>query len=507
MHTNDLLATVEQLDTTDIDTLDRDELAATMADTALVRGWLDAIELRCARQGRKLADAGQAEPAPALIARHTNRTSRDADLIARRDRVAEAMPTFESGLGNGTVSASHLDAIAAATRNAPPEARAAFALHEDELLALAADDNIDTFTRRCRALVTELTTEHTGNDATELDRLRAASSIRTWLDHNDGLHHTHAALDPLRHDIFWTALNRSIKRRQQRDDNARTPWNQIQVDALIDTVTGSSGGASSDRTSCATAAPAAADVATEATPTAGSVPEPAPRPDAAIARDLIEAIDRSIGHSAAGDTTLDPPTGDPPDEPPAVHPATDPPAPGEATDADLRRIEARLPEIHVITDQRTLIDGLHEHSICETEDGNATARVHAAPALLRRPRHPDRARCRQRPTRRWARLSAPSPQANAGHSGRFIAPAATSTARCRSARPRSTTCSSGLETPARPTLPTSLPLCERCHHLVHEGGWTLTLTPDRIATWIRPDGTIHHHGPCSDRPPPTSSSP
>ena len=34
-----------------------------------------------------------------------------------------------------------------------------------------------------------------------------------------------------------------------------------------------------------------------------------------------------------------------------------------------------------------------------------------------------------------------------------------------------------------------LPLCENHHHLVHEGGWTLTMTPDRVATWTRPDGT------------------
>ena len=39
-----------------------------------------------------------------------------------------------------------------------------------------------------------------------------------------------------------------------------------------------------------------------------------------------------------------------------------------------------------------------------------------------------------------------------------------------------------------------LPVCDRHHHLVHEGGWTLTMTSDRIATWTRPDGTIHWTG-------------
>ena len=39
------------------------------------------------------------------------------------------------------------------------------------------------------------------------------------------------------------------------------------------------------------------------------------------------------------------------------------------------------------------------------------------------------------------------------------------------------------------------------HHDVHEGGWTLTLTPDRIATWTRPDGTVYWTGPTTDRAP------
>ena len=44
-----------------------------------------------------------------------------------------------------------------------------------------------------------------------------------------------------------------------------------------------------------------------------------------------------------------------------------------------------------------------------------------------------------------------------------------------------------------------IPLCERHHHLVHEGGWTLSMTPDRVATWTRPDGSVHHRGCTIDR--------
>jgi hypothetical protein len=43
------------------------------------------------------------------------------------------------------------------------------------------------------------------------------------------------------------------------------------------------------------------------------------------------------------------------------------------------------------------------------------------------------------------------------------------------------------------------PVCEVHHHLVHEGGWTLLMDPDRTATWIRPDGEVYWRGSVLDR--------
>jgi hypothetical protein len=45
------------------------------------------------------------------------------------------------------------------------------------------------------------------------------------------------------------------------------------------------------------------------------------------------------------------------------------------------------------------------------------------------------------------------------------------------------------------------PVCETHHHDVHEGGWGLDLTSDRVATWTRPDGTLHWVGSTVDRTP------
>ncbi|MET0461225.1 MAG: HNH endonuclease signature motif containing protein, partial [Ilumatobacteraceae bacterium] len=46
-----------------------------------------------------------------------------------------------------------------------------------------------------------------------------------------------------------------------------------------------------------------------------------------------------------------------------------------------------------------------------------------------------------------------------------------------------------------------LPLCDTHHHLVHEGGWRLTLKPDRTITLRRPDGTLAYEGDTTDRIP------
>ena len=66
----------------------------------------------------------------------------------------------------------------------------------------------------------------------------------------------------------------------------------------------------------------------------------------------------------------------------------------------------------------------------------------------------------------------------------------------------------------RTDLANLLPLCEAHHHLVHEGHWTLTVSPDRTITLRRPDGSLHYEGntttqsaatvPPTQRPPSTS---
>ncbi|HSJ91214.1 MAG TPA: HNH endonuclease signature motif containing protein, partial [Ilumatobacter sp.] len=56
------------------------------------------------------------------------------------------------------------------------------------------------------------------------------------------------------------------------------------------------------------------------------------------------------------------------------------------------------------------------------------------------------------------------------------------------------------------TLANSLPLCETHHHLVHEGGWHLSIDEQRHVTWTRPDGTVWLTDGGPNRPPPARDS-
>ena len=51
----------------------------------------------------------------------------------------------------------------------------------------------------------------------------------------------------------------------------------------------------------------------------------------------------------------------------------------------------------------------------------------------------------------------------------------------------------------RTDLDNLVPICERHHHLVHEGGWTLHLHPGRRITVQQPDGTTSFDGVTTNR--------
>jgi hypothetical protein len=157
-----------------------------------------------------------------------------------------------------------------------------------------------------------------------------------------------------------------------------------------------------------------------------------------------------------------------------------------------------LPEVSVLVDYTSLVDGLHDASVCETADGQpipvATLRrlccdADIIPIVLggdgevldvgRQCRTATRA---QRRALRAMYRTCAHPQCDV----RFDD--------CRIHHV--TFWFHGGST----DLVNLVPLCDRHHHLVHEGGWALALTADRRrTTWRGPDGSIVYDDVTPDR--------
>ena len=148
----------------------------------------------------------------------------------------------------------------------------------------------------------------------------------------------------------------------------------------------------------------------------------------------------------------------------------------------------RVPEVVIHADASSLCHGRHDDTLCETIDGApvpvATVQRLCCEAVLQavvvRPDGTVDQICAERRTanRQQRRMLAAMyrtcahPHCEVGFS------------RCRIHHVEWFTRG------GRTVLANLLPLCETHHHLVHEGGWNLSIDPDRTVTWIKPDGTI-----------------
>jgi hypothetical protein len=162
--------------------------------------------------------------------------------------------------------------------------------------------------------------------------------------------------------------------------------------------------------------------------------------------------------------------------------------------------ERARPEISVLVDYSTLTDGIRVRSVCETEGGVelpvATVRrmccdSDVIPIVLGGEREVlDAGRSRRTASRAQRRALA------AMHRTCAHPDCTVSFDACRMHHVRFWWEHRGLS-----NLDNLLPVCERHHHLVHEGGWVVSMTPDRVATWTRPDGSRHWTGTTIDRLP------
>ncbi len=397
-----VLDAIVKLIVADPDQCERDGLALLVRRSLRVRGWLDAIDARIAARAARLAEEDKAADAATVLGGGGRRSRRDAEAAAARGNVCERMPALGEALADGTVTANHVDAVAAAARTLDDDGKQRLAEHERELVAAAASLTPEQFDRECKDLARNLA----GDDGlSRQERLRRERNVRRWVDKHTGMCKTLLSLDPLADAQAWTAINAALAaaRGANRQNDERT-WDQLQADIVVDLLTGG----------------------------------------------------RADGERA-------------------------------------------VPEVSVLIDYDTLLDGLHHASTCETSDGESL------------------------PVETLRRLCCDANVVPVVMSGDGEALAVgrqcrTATrAQRRALRAMYRTCAHPQCTVAFDAcrihhvvfwfhggvtdLPNLIPLCELHHHLVHEGGWTLTLSPDRRTVWRTPDGRVHFDGITIDRRP------
>ncbi len=450
MNPTDVLHGFALLLVAEVDIVERTDLAMLVATSARLQAWHDSIDMQLARRARQLQQAGRSESAESMFSGPGNRSTKDSETVNKRSEVGDELPSFEAGLANGEVSAGHLDAMASVRKRLDDETRAKFDEHEAELLAAASHESVDAFARRCRELAHRLTPAK--SDADELDQQKRRSNVKNWIDKITGMHHTHLELDPLRDAALWGAVNRALARQRLVDGNAGTPWQQMLVNAFIAAVQG------------------------------GVIVDPDNDDDRGDGGGVAHEGSHGSDATTPGSSTADS---------------------GEAT---LRGIEQRVPSITVLVGLQVLLSGLVDTSVCETEDGIAlpvsTVRrlccdAEIIPAVLGTKGEILDVGRSARTVNRAQRRALRAMHRTCGHPGCTVAFSACNIHHVR-----------WWQRDRGPTdIDNLLPLCERHHHIVHEGRWTLTMTPDRVATWTRPDGEVHHVGSTIDRRPASTPPP
>ena len=162
-------------------------------------------------------------------------------------------------------------------------------------------------------------------------------------------------------------------------------------------------------------------------------------------------------------------------------------------------LDPRVPEVSVLIDLATLRDGLRDHSVCETADGTPLppdiirrlgCDADIIPVVLGGHGEALDVGRQQRLANRQQRRALRAMYRTCAHPDCHVA-----FEQCRIHHV------AWWDRRGPTDLANLLPLCSLHHHLVHEGGWTLTINPDRIITLRRPDGTLHFHGTTVDRTP------
>ncbi len=172
--------------------------ANPVAAAGLVRDGLVAvreIEAWCAAQHAGLvAQLRRVESFPEKTIADAAKTSLgQASKRTERSATLDATPGLGAALGDGAITAGHIDAVTRTSKRLDPAKRGALFERADALAAVAAAATADEFARRLELEAKRLD-DLDGED--RLERQRRAARARSWVD-AEGMWNISARLDPL----------------------------------------------------------------------------------------------------------------------------------------------------------------------------------------------------------------------------------------------------------------------------------------------------------------------
>ena len=206
---------------------DRTECERQLGELRRLRGWVDGREAAVTSRLRELsrpvpaAEAPDTQPAPqpepftgfdsaAATEAHTRVGGVSAAEGRRRSRRAEMLelaPGFAAALAAGTISAEHVDAVAAVVAGLDGSVRNAVLARVDELLGRARTQTPEGFGRACRDLARRLERDH---GISRNQQQRRDTYIWRRLNPATGMTEGRFALHPELADQLFGAVDREV---------------------------------------------------------------------------------------------------------------------------------------------------------------------------------------------------------------------------------------------------------------------------------------------------------
>jgi hypothetical protein len=159
------------------------------------------LKVAGARRQEELRLAGAAGRVEVTVGQVWGKT--EARRLAARTEVLESAPAMDAALADGSISAAHVDGLLAAAKQVPE-----VLAHERDLAAAARNLAPDEFAQMCkrRAALAD-----PSGGVTTLQRQRAQSKVKRWIDPYSGMYRLEAHLDPERGARVWAALDKGIE--------------------------------------------------------------------------------------------------------------------------------------------------------------------------------------------------------------------------------------------------------------------------------------------------------